>query len=354
MIEKKIEIVIITYNRYRFLENTLSQLFKSPFYKCKLTILDNCSSDDTSKICEHFIKLFPNMKYIRHDKNIGLGANVLRAFETSNSLYTWIFGDDDNYDFSDCEDFIAAIDSEDFDLLFNEVHKYEDSNGKTINDLLEEKHSQLNFFEKNEKGYYPHLVTSGIELSNLIKRYYFLNMSFIGCCVFKTELFDTECIIAGYDNIYNLYPHFKFMCKSIENNFSIYKVPVDVIEIDYRPSTYSSLRFFNGYFGSCSMIKDSKLYKDCTYHFFESTFFQLMIWSILNDKVSAEKNIRNEVSKGKFKDEINILINTIIKVKGTFKGIFYIIIVLIVSNIPKKTSKKIKDKLEKIRYNSEN
>ncbi|MDR2622994.1 MAG: glycosyltransferase [Methanobrevibacter sp.] len=56
MIEKKIEIVIITYNRHRYLKNTLSQLLKSPFLKCKLTILDNCSNDDTENVCNHFIQ----------------------------------------------------------------------------------------------------------------------------------------------------------------------------------------------------------------------------------------------------------------------------------------------------------
>ena len=45
MIEEKLEIVLITYNRYKDLENTLKQFLNGPFSECMFTILDNCSND---------------------------------------------------------------------------------------------------------------------------------------------------------------------------------------------------------------------------------------------------------------------------------------------------------------------
>ena len=117
MIEEKLEILLITYNRYKDLEKTLKQFYDGPFSECKFTILDNYSDDNTPDVCTKYQKLFPNLIITRHEKNIGGNANILRAVETSNSLYTWVICDDDNYDFSDCSDIINAIDSEKYDLI---------------------------------------------------------------------------------------------------------------------------------------------------------------------------------------------------------------------------------------------
>ena len=117
MIEEKLEIVLITYNRYKDLNNTLKQFYDGPFSDCKFTILDNCSDDKTKEICEKYQNLFPNINIIRHLKNIGGNANILRAVETSTSLYTWVICDDDSYDFSECQDIINAINSGKYDLI---------------------------------------------------------------------------------------------------------------------------------------------------------------------------------------------------------------------------------------------
>ena len=109
MIEEKLEIVLITYNRYKDLENTLKQFSDGPFSDCKITILDNCSDDKTPEICVKYKNIFPDMTIIRHRKNIGGNANILRAVETSKSIYTWIICDDDSYDFSDCLDIVKQL-----------------------------------------------------------------------------------------------------------------------------------------------------------------------------------------------------------------------------------------------------
>ena len=71
------------------------------------------------------------MMIVRHPKNIGANPNILRAVETSNSIYTWIICDDDFYDFSDCLDIIDAINSEKFDLI-SPGTQYEKKMGKRI------------------------------------------------------------------------------------------------------------------------------------------------------------------------------------------------------------------------------
>ncbi len=101
----KLEIILITYNRKKHLQNTFNQIFaqESPIKDFPITILDNASTDGTSELIKTYCKKFPNIKHIRHKINIGGDANICRAFEigaSSGKEYVWVLCDDDKYDFS--------------------------------------------------------------------------------------------------------------------------------------------------------------------------------------------------------------------------------------------------------------
>lgn len=322
MIEKKIEIILITFNRYKYLDNTLSQLLESPFFNCKITILDNSSTDKTPEICDKYEKLFPKMEIIRHKKNIGGNPNILRAAETSNSIYTWILCDDDDYDFSDCQDLLDAIESERFDLIINFSHGFQNKENKSINELLKIK----NHTENNLKNNY--LETSAQELFNIIGQYYFLILSFVPASIFKTDLYDSECIIEGYDNVHNSYPHFKFISKTLEKNFSIYKTKKDIIiRGEEILPTYTLLFWLGAWLDSSLMIKDNKSRKIVANNYFDGrSFLQMMLYSIILAKVNEEENFRNLVIT---------LISSVLKVMGLFKGTILSLLIVIMSISPK-------------------
>jgi len=340
MIEKKLEIILITYNRSKYLENTLSQLIKSPFAKCKMTILDNCSTDNTPEICKKYQKLFYNMEIIRHKCNIGGNANILRAVETSNSLYTWILCDDDDYDFTDCDDVFEAIDSEEFDIILLDSSNFNDIHEKTINELLKEKNLKLK--DRNNKyNYHECYKTSGRELFDLIGRYYFLIPAFLPATIFKTGLYDSNCFIEGYDNIHNLFPHYALISKSLEKDVPIYKSKKEIVT---RLTTYPSdnyLKTFNGWFESSLMIKNQSDRKIVTKKMWNASFSKALIYNILGGKSEAEEE--------EFKKELIRLIGTLIKIKGLFRGIVYSLLALIVSIIPKRFCKGLMVKMENIR-----
>jgi glycosyltransferase involved in cell wall biosynthesis len=90
---KNLEIIIPTFNRAQYLHRTLSALKVSPFSDCKITVIDNASTDNTAEICEGF----PNINYIQNPINIGAELNYCKAVEISTGLYVWVLGDDDTY-----------------------------------------------------------------------------------------------------------------------------------------------------------------------------------------------------------------------------------------------------------------
>ncbi len=106
----ELELTLITYNRADALARTLEQLATSPFAACRLTVLDNCSTDGTAGGVRGLrAERFPELRVVRHARNIGAEANYLRALETMERPYGWVLCDDDDLDFSDCDDVIAAI-----------------------------------------------------------------------------------------------------------------------------------------------------------------------------------------------------------------------------------------------------
>jgi len=235
MIENKLEIVIITFNRSNDLDNTLKQLSESPFSNCQITILDNCSEDETSLTCATYKPILDKLRIIRHDKNIGASPNFLRAVELSQLKYTWVLCDDDNYDFSECADIIKAINSEKFDLI------------------VIGSPSKVNW----KRG----ICTTAQELTKEYNNF-FITLSFIPSFIYKTNLYDNDCIHKGYQNVHNLFPHFPFINKSFENDFSVYISNKEIIirGQDNSPG-FSGLTWLMGWMDSCLMIKDTNIRK---------------------------------------------------------------------------------------------
>ncbi len=231
---QKLEILIITYNRAEFLQRTLTQLQTSPFAGCKITVLDNCSSDDTPRVIEELKPHFAHLETVRHPKNIGACANYLRAVELSTSTYTWVLCDDDLFDFAHSQDVVEAIESEQFDLIsLGSPGQY-----------------------RWERG----LRTTSRELIRRGARFYGV-FTFLSGFMFRTEQFDSECMAKGYRNIVNSFPHFDFIKKAARENFKVYVSQKQIIfregrETESLPSNLHHLRVWTNCVAS---IEDPEL-----------------------------------------------------------------------------------------------
>jgi len=116
----KLQIILITYNRRKYLARTFEQIFaeNSPVRDFDITVLDNCSTDGTSELIEEYRGRFPHLKHIRHNRNIGGNANICRAFEMASREYLWVLCDDDSYDWSNWVEIQEALMSYRFDMVY--------------------------------------------------------------------------------------------------------------------------------------------------------------------------------------------------------------------------------------------
>lgn len=299
MYKKNMEIVIPTWNRAKYLDRTLSQFANSPFRDYKITILNNNSTDNTQEVCEKYKSVFPNLKIIKNNKNIGGLANILRCYEIATEKYLWLIGDNDTYDFSNCDELINIIENEDYDLIF--VQDYDKINLKSTS--IEEIY---------EKGHGNDLI---------------MVLGTISAYILKTELYTEECIQEGYTMINDWFPHFSFANKAFNENFSVFISPIRIRFGDANPEDhFNTLGLIKGWIAS-NLIFEKK-YRDEGIRYFRggtSVLSYIMI-GVICGKINNYENYRRTVTD---------LIISIIRAKGTLIGLGYGIIIEIISLMPK-------------------
>jgi len=91
-----VTIAVLTYNRCKSVTKLLGSLAKLSYEYIEIIVIDNCSKDTTE---EEIRKTFPNIKYLRTKKNIGVGARNIALREAKGEIVITI--DDDIFGISD-------------------------------------------------------------------------------------------------------------------------------------------------------------------------------------------------------------------------------------------------------------
>ncbi|MBD2665789.1 hypothetical protein B6N60_02296 [Richelia sinica FACHB-800] len=97
---KLLTISIPTFNRASFLDKQLTWLaeaIKGYEHECEIFISDNCSTDNTQEIITKWQPNFnqTTFKSHRNKTNIGVMPNIAHCFQSANTKYVWVIGDDD-------------------------------------------------------------------------------------------------------------------------------------------------------------------------------------------------------------------------------------------------------------------
>jgi glycosyltransferase involved in cell wall biosynthesis len=241
MIETLLQLAIFTYNRADSLRRTLDALAASPASSCRLTILDNASTDHTEFVCSEALSRFPQIRVIRHPKNIGASPNYLRAVETIETEYAWILGDDDVLDFSSFGEVVDALATGKYDLV---------SVGSPAQ-------------EPGERG-----VIARVDKLLAEDTRFFSSFTFVTGVIFRTSLFDSKCVFEGYKHVQYLYPHFPFVYRAARESFLVYVTArAVVIREDVDPLHLSYYTWLKAWVNCCAMIQDSSMRRKAIYDF---------------------------------------------------------------------------------------
>ena len=93
----KLSICIPNYNKPECLNNCLNSILKASEniqFEFEICISDNCSDSNIEEVIKPYEKIL-NIKFNKNNKNLGMGANILKVVEMANGKFVWIIGNDD-------------------------------------------------------------------------------------------------------------------------------------------------------------------------------------------------------------------------------------------------------------------
>jgi len=91
----KISVCIPTYNYEKYISQAIDSVLSQTFTDFELLIADDCSSDSSDEVIKCYTKKDSRIKYIRHQKNLGMVENWNYCLRQARGKYIkFLFGDD--------------------------------------------------------------------------------------------------------------------------------------------------------------------------------------------------------------------------------------------------------------------
>jgi glycosyltransferase involved in cell wall biosynthesis len=240
---KKLEIIIITYNRSSNLEYTLYSLLNSEYKKINITVIDNFSNDDTEIKVKGFINKFDNLTYIKNCQNIGASANVMRAYELASKDYVWVMCDDDICNFTQIESLYRALEELPDIIVVGSPYDRDDVFDK---DSLNKK-------------------INGIHLS---KSKLAMVLTFLPSAIINVKKLKECNFNVGYKLANTNFPHFFWIAELFNRNWTVYILKNRTItrsNVDH--GLPSNMDHINGFLEASDLV-DSKIVRNqikCSY-----------------------------------------------------------------------------------------
>lgn len=157
--EKKISIVIPTFNSAKYIEQTVKSILKQCYYNWEVIVCDNNSSDNTIQIIKQLIKRDSRFRFIIKKDN-GVAEALNRGFkESTGKILCWLNSDDI---------FLNVRTLKIVNKFINENYKFVNGNFLNINsqgEVIKSFYSYLPNFKIKKIFYYNQIFTGSFFFS---------------------------------------------------------------------------------------------------------------------------------------------------------------------------------------------
>lgn len=93
--QSKLSICIATYNRGKFIGETLDSILSQMLPGVELVVVDGASPDNTPEVMAQYLLRYPEIRYFREQENSGIDRDYDKAVGYASGVYCWLMTDDD-------------------------------------------------------------------------------------------------------------------------------------------------------------------------------------------------------------------------------------------------------------------
>lgn len=104
-----VSICVPTYNRAACLRQSLKSICGQDYAPLEILISDNCSDDETDRVCREIAEADPRVRYVCQPRNIGLYANHNVCIAESRGEFLCFFHDHDERDLRVVSEYVAFL-----------------------------------------------------------------------------------------------------------------------------------------------------------------------------------------------------------------------------------------------------
>ena len=154
----RLSICIGTYNRAKFIGETLDSMVVQLEPGVEIVIMDNASSDNTTEVVTQYLLRHPEVRYFRKQENTGFDRNYDEAVKYAKGEYCWLMSDDDLLSTGAIANVLSVLGGGDDLIVVNSEVRNADLSVELENKLMKLDSDQLyreedrdNFFIRNAK-----------------------------------------------------------------------------------------------------------------------------------------------------------------------------------------------------------
>lgn len=113
---KKISIIVPVYNSEKTLDRCIESLIYQTYSNIEIILIDDCSNDDSLKICKKYENKYHNIKVISNKKNQGVSITRNKGIDCATGDYVCFVDSDDWVNYQYCDKLLKSIEENDCDF----------------------------------------------------------------------------------------------------------------------------------------------------------------------------------------------------------------------------------------------
>ena len=133
--QKLVSIVTPVYNAESFIEQTILSVMAQTYTEWELLLIDDCSTDNSAKIIQQYVKQDKRIKYHRHQQNSGAAVARNTAISLARGEYLAFLDSDDLWVSNKLERQLSFMKSHGAAFVFSRI-KMIDPQGNTLKDSI--------------------------------------------------------------------------------------------------------------------------------------------------------------------------------------------------------------------------